>query len=105
MNRATEFALKNPLVVLGGLVALYVLIRGPSNVGKDLGGLIGGLGSGAVTGAASAAGDIAGAVVSAPMLIGAAAVNTVVATASNPETNPLHGFGSEIGQTFYDWTH
>jgi len=64
---AKQFALANPLVVVGGLIALYVVIRGASNVGKDLGNLVGSLGAGAVNGGASAAGQVAGELVKAPL--------------------------------------
>lgn len=69
---AKQFALANPLVVVGGLIALYVVIRGASNVGKDLGNLVGSLGAGAVNGGASAAGQVAGELVKAPLTASAA---------------------------------
>jgi hypothetical protein len=102
---AKQFALANPLVVVGGLLALYVVIRGASNVGKDLGNLVGSLGAGAVNGGASAAGDVAGAAINAPMTALSSAKKAVVANMSSPSTNPLYDFGSWVGGTTYDVLH
>lgn len=103
--KAKDFAMANPLVVIGAVVALWVVIRGPTQIGKDLGNLVGNLAGGAVSGTASAAGNVAGAVISAPMLIVTAAADTVNKTASNPDTNPLYGLGSWVGGSVYDLFH
>lgn len=102
---AKQFALANPLVVVGGLIAIYVVIRGPGQVGKDIGGLFGGLASGAVNGAADAAGQVAGAVINAPMTALSTAKKAVVTNMSNPVTNPLYDVGGWVGRTTYDVLH
>lgn len=100
-----EFITKNPLIIIGGIVAAYVIIRTPSQVMKDITNALGKAGSATVQGASEAAGTTAGAVFAAPMIIATAAKKELVATANNPSLNPLYDLGSWIGGAAFDLTH
>lgn len=104
MNVKT-FAMANPLLILAAGVGLYVVVRGPSQVGKDIGNLLGNLAGGAVDGAASGAGNVVGSVIAAPMLIASAAADKVTTTALDPSKNPLYDLGTSIGGGVYTFLH
>jgi hypothetical protein len=77
----------NPVLVGGALIGAVALawlsLRGAKGMGKDIG-------SGAVDLVFGTAQGVGGALYS---------------NLADPETNPLHSFGSSIGETIFNWTH